>query len=106
MNNKTMNVIDFFKVNRLSILITIFYVSLSLISVCSVYPDDLFYGEWSWIGILITLPISIISFGFRFATSELLYPVFIIQGFMIIPTYFIVSKLISRFKKTDLKNEK
>ena len=106
MNNKTININDFFKTNRLSILITVLYVGLSLISVCSVYPDDLFYGDWSWIGILITFPISIISFGFRFATSELLYPVFIIQGFMIIPTYLIVSKLIRRFNKKDLKNEK
>ena len=92
-------ILDFFKLNRLAILITSVYVSLSLISVCSVYPDDMLYGEWSVIGILITFPISIISFGFRFSNSELIYPVFIIQGFMFIPTFIIISKLVNRFRK-------
>jgi hypothetical protein len=89
----------FLKNNRLAILITILYVGLSLISVCSVYSADLFYGEWNWIGILFTFPISIISFGFRYGTSEILYPVFIIQGLMLIPTYLIFSKLINRLKR-------
>ena len=76
------------------------YVGLATLSVCSVYPTDFFFGEWVYIGLLITLPVSIISFGYRYADAITLYPVFIIQFIMFILTYLILSTFI-KDKKVD-----
>ena len=45
-------------------------------------------------GLLITFPISIVSFGNRYAESKLLFPVFIIQVVMFVLTFLILSKII------------
>ncbi|MEI6089072.1 MAG: hypothetical protein WCR42_01330 [bacterium] len=92
-------IIKYIKDNKLAFWISIFYVGLSIISICAIYPDDLLYGDWALIGILITFPINVISFGFRFAISDIIYPVFIIQGFMFIPTFLIITSLIKTIKK-------
>ena len=83
--------------------ITIGYVGFSLISICSFYPTDKFYGEWVWIGTLITFPINFISLGFRYTTSEIIYPVFIIQGFVFIPTFVIIASIIRKRKQKKFK---
>jgi len=62
--------------------ISLFYVGLGTLSVCSIYPKDLFYGSWSLFGLIITFPLSIVSFGYRYANADLLYPVFLIQLIM------------------------
>jgi hypothetical protein len=66
------------------------YVGLGTIAVCSVYPSDPFYGDWSLLALLATFPVSIISFTYRFAQEEPLYPVFIIQTAFFIATYFFI----------------
>jgi hypothetical protein len=85
---------------KLAFKISLFYVALGTLSVCSVYPKDLFYGDWSLYGLLLTFPVSIISFGFRYAESNLLYPVFIIQLIMFFITFFLLSLFI-KDKKTN-----
>lgn len=89
--NKLKNLI---KDKKSAFKISLFYVSLGTVSVCSVYPKDLFYGDWSLYGLLLTFPVSIISFGFRYAESNLLYPVFIIQLIMFFITFFLLSLFI------------
>jgi hypothetical protein len=94
-----MKILKYIIDNRLSFWISLIYVCLSIISICSIYPDDMFYGNWAWIGIIITFPISIISFAFRFSRSDIIYPIFIIQGFFFIPTFVIMTNLINRIRK-------
>lgn len=77
-----------------AIQIALLYVGLGTLSVCSVYPSDPFYGSWSTFGLLITFPVSVISFGYRFAESQNLYPVFIIQLVMLLVTYLILRKIL------------
>lgn len=89
--------------NILAFRISLFYVGLGTLSVCSIYPDDLFYGDWSLFGLLITFPVSIISFGYRYAEADLLYPVFFIQLIMFFLTFLILSSFIKN--KQKLKNE-
>lgn len=79
---------------KLAFRISLFYVSLGTLSVCSIYPKDLFYGDWSLYGLLLTFPVSVVSFGFRYAESNLLYPVFIIQLIMLSITFFLLSLFI------------
>lgn len=77
--------------NKLAFNISLFYVGLGTLSVCSVYPKDLFYSEWSLYGLVITFPVSVLSFGYRYAEADLLYPIFIIQLVMLFLTFYILS---------------
>jgi len=79
---------------KLALKISFLYVLLGTLSVCSIYPKDLFYGEWSLFCLIITFPVSIISFGYRYAESNLLYPVFIIQLIMFFLTFNILSLVV------------
>ncbi len=81
---------------KLAFYIALLYVGFGTLSVCSVYPDDPFYGEWSLFGLVITFPVSIISFGYRYAEADFLYPVFIIQTIMFLLTFFILGTFIKR----------
>ena len=86
-----------------ALVITSIYVGLSTLSVCSVYPNDTFYGMWVSFGLIITLPVSIISSAYRFADAKDMQPVFIIQAIMLIPTYLFVRFVILKNKKETLK---
>ncbi len=79
---------------KLSFFITLAYVGIGTLSVCSIFPDDPFYNEWFVVGTVFTFPVSIVSFGYRYAEGDLLYPVFIIQGIMFVLTFFILSHLL------------
>ncbi len=85
---------------KLAFKISLFYVALGTLSVCSVYRKDLLYGDWSLYGLLLTFLVSVFSFGFRYAESNILYPVFIIQLIMFFITFFLVSIFIKN-KKID-----
>lgn len=65
-----------------ALIISLAYVGLGTLAVCSVYPDDPFSGQWSVFVLVLTLPVTVISFGYRFTKANILYPVFIIQFIM------------------------
>lgn len=90
---------NFIAARKLAFTIALAYVGLGTLSVCSVYPADLFYGEWAIWGLIIAFPISIISFGYRFTESQLLYPVFVIQAIMFLLTFLILAKMTKRKKR-------
>jgi hypothetical protein len=83
-----------------ALVITLIYVGLGTLSVCSVYPDDTFSGMWALFGLIITLPVSIISFSYRFADAKDIQPIFIIQAIMLIPTYLVVLFILRRKPKS------
>ena len=87
--------INYFRKKQKAAQFSFVYVALATLSVCSVYPKDLFYGQWSLFGLLVTFPVSIISFGYRYADAQNLYPVFIIQLFM----FLLTKALLRRFIK-------
>ena len=76
---------------KLALLISIIYVGLGTLSVCSIYPFDPLYGDWSFTCLILTFPVSIISFGFRYGEANLLYPVIIIQFVVFILFFLIIS---------------
>ena len=86
--------IEYIQKRKLAFYIALLYVGFGTISVFSVYPADRFYGNWSSYGLFITFPVSAISFGYRYAESEIIYPVFIIQFVMFILTFLILSAFI------------
>jgi len=84
-------------------LITFIYVGVGTFAVCSVYPNDTFYGMWTLIVLILTLPVTVISFGYRFSEAHILYPVFIIQFVMFLIMF---SSLSIYYKsKNNKKNE-
>jgi hypothetical protein len=89
------DMINYFRKKQKAAQFSFVYVALATLSVCSVYPKDLFYGQWSLFGLLVTFPVSIISFGYRYADAQNLYPVFIIQLFM----FLLTKALLRRFIK-------
>ena len=94
---------QFLKSRKIELIISAIYVGIGTLAVCSIYPKDLFYGNWSLIVLLITFPVTIISFGYRYAEADSLLPVFMIQSVMFILTYLI---LISPFFKSVFKIKK
>lgn len=81
------------KANIYAFLSSFFYVGLGTLSVCSLYPKDIFSGAWTIWGLLLTFPVSVISFGYRYAESNNLYPVFIIQTTMFILTFIAARRI-------------
>lgn len=85
--------------NKISLLVTIFYVGFGTIAVCSLYPTDPLFAQWSFWALLLTFPVSVLSFGYRFGDSGHLLPVFFIQALIILPTFFTIKRLmIESFK--------
>lgn len=85
---------DYFKQRQRALRIAFIYVGFATLTVCSVYPSDPLYGDWSLFGLIITLPVSMISFGYRYGDAESLYPVFIIQFVMFILTFLVLSRFV------------
>lgn len=81
---------------KLAFQISLIYVSIGTLSVCSLYPKDYFYGDWSLYGLLFTFPVSIISFGYRYCDAESLLPIFFIQTIMFVITFLILSIFIKK----------
>jgi len=75
------------------------YVIIGTITICSVYPKDFLYGEWSIYACLLTFPVSFISFAYRFAEADNLLPVFVIQFIVLIISLFIVDLIVKQFIK-------
>lgn len=82
-----------------AIVISVLYVIAGGVVACSIYPDDPLNGGW-WIwGWLITLPVNLISFSFRY-TGDIGYSgVIFIQCIMLIPTFLLASLITKRLKK-------
>lgn len=88
-----------FDKRKQALAIAVIYVGCATLSVCSVYPADPFYGEWSLYGLIFTFPVSLLSFGYRYADANSLSPVFFIQFIMFILTFFILSRFLKDKKK-------
>ncbi len=82
--------IELYKTNKLDFWIALIYNGIGTLTICSVYPEDRFNGEWVLPFSLITIPINFFSFIYRFAESGPLYPVFIIQFIMLILTFLLL----------------
>lgn len=96
-----MKIINYIKENNLAFWISIIYVTLGGIVACSLYPDDPLNGSWWFWGWLVTLPTNLISSTYRFMGGTEYYPVLIIQIVIFIPTFLIISRIISKKNKNS-----
>lgn len=84
----------YLKERKLLFFIALAYVGIGTLSVCSILPNDRFYNEWFLVGLVFTFPVTIVSFAYRYAEGNVLYPVFIIQAIMFVLTFLIFSNLL------------
>lgn len=90
---------QFLKSRKIELIISAIYVGAGTLAVCNVAGKDLFYGEWVLYVLSLTFPVTIISFGYRYAEADYLLPVLIIQFVMFILTFLFLC-LISFFIKS------
>ncbi|MET3877744.1 hypothetical protein [Chitinophaga sp. OAE865] len=50
-----------------SYLVAFLYVGLGTLSILSMYPDNLLFGEWVMWGVLVTLPVNFIGWGILYS---------------------------------------
>ncbi|MCF6139901.1 hypothetical protein L1S34_01230 [Flavobacterium sp. K77] len=83
----------FLERRKKAFIFSIIYVGIGTLSVCSISGSDLFYGEWSLYALILTFPVTIISFAYRYAASDYLIPVLIIQSIMFLITFSIFAAI-------------
>ena len=88
----------FLKYRRIELIISAVYVGAGTLAVCNVAGRDLFYGDWVLYILSLTFPVTIISFGYRYAETDFLLPVLIIQFVMFILTFLFLCSIFSLFK--------
>ncbi|RXM51782.1 MULTISPECIES: hypothetical protein [unclassified Chryseobacterium] len=86
-------IISFLKTRKIALIISVIYVGIGTLAVCSAYGSDFLYGEWTLYALVLTFPVSILSFAYRYADPNI-WPVLLIQFFMFLITFFILSLFI------------
>ncbi len=96
---------SFIKSRKIELIISAIYVGIGTLAVCSIYPKDLFYGDWSLFVLILTVPVTIVSFGYRYAEIDYLIPVLIIQFVMFILTFLFLCLFSSLFRSIFNKSK-
>lgn len=86
----------FFKRNRWPLLASFVYVGVATLTVCSFYGSDALYGEWVVWTSYFTFPAFILSFIVRFAETDMMWLVYLLQSIMFIVFFFIFKRLFKR----------
>ena len=95
-----MKILNYIKQNRLAFFWALIYVTAGGVVAYASSPSDPFYNDYFFIEWFLTLPVNIISFTYRFTTNESNWiVVMIIQIIVFVPTFIIISKLMSRKNK-------
>lgn len=81
------------KALRYACLITFLYDFWGTVTILSIYPTDKLYGSWAENSLLFTFPISVLSFGVRYAEKDSFWLVCLIQSAMFFPVCWIVYTL-------------
>jgi len=79
--------------------ISVLYVGLGTVSVLGMYPESPIYWEQSFIGFLITFPVSVLSFGIAYMESENYELVLLVQLGMFFLFWFILYRIMLRRQK-------
>jgi hypothetical protein len=85
-----------------SLVFSICYVGFATIALFSVYPGSFLCGDWVVIGLFVTFPVSIISFGFLYAGGENVQLIVLgIQIIMFLLTWCLSYRFLRRKKPQD-----
>ena len=73
-------------------MISVIYVGLGTVAVLCVYPP--YYGDWVLLALLLTFPVTILSFGVMYGSSDSFLIVLTIQSIMLILTWLVVYQML------------
>lgn len=83
-----------------SLIIAFLYVGLGTVTAMSVYPESPLYGDWIYVGLLLTLPVSIIGFAVMFADPNGYFLVLVVQVITFLLFWLILYRyLLKRYKR-------
>ncbi len=90
---------DLYTENKLAFWVSLGYVGIGTLAVCSLFPSDTFFGDWVLYASFLTMPVTILSFIYRYGQAYPLYPVFIIQTISFVLTFLVLKQWIGKRKK-------
>jgi uncharacterized membrane protein len=88
-----------------SLIISLAYVGLGTISLLSGYPSSPLYGDWVLPIMLLTLPVSVWSFGIVFADSHAFWAVIIVQTIVFLIFWLLLFRWMQKKSKKKIFNE-
>ena len=84
-----------------SLVMSLAYVGLGTLSVLSLYPSFPLSGEWAWIGVIVTFPVSFIGFGIAYMEPDNYVTILLIQLLVFGLFWFISYRvLLKRYSKS------
>ncbi|MNK03716.1 hypothetical protein D3C87_215660 [compost metagenome] len=92
------------KFYKLSFIYSLSYVGLGTLSILSLYPSSLFYGEWVFIALLITLPVNFVSFVVVFSEADATGLVLIVQALMFLIFWLILYNVLMSINRKVKKD--
>lgn len=86
-----------------SLTIALIYVGLGTLWVFTSHGVDKYYFDWP-LPIILTLPVTAISFAIRFGIGAYFFPVIIVQLVMTYLTYLATQKILFKKRKNENQN--
>lgn len=83
----------------ISLTIALIYVGLGTFWVLTSHGVDRYYIDWPF-PVLLTLPVTVISFAIRFGVENYLLPVLITQVIMFFAVYLLIQRQYTKKKKS------
>lgn len=84
-------------------LISLGYVGIGTVSVLCVYPP--YYGDWVLIGLLLTFPVSILSFGIMYAEADAYNSVLFVQFIILLACWLLAFRYLrKKYHKEDMED--
>lgn len=84
-------------VYKKSLVFSICYVGFATIALFSMYPESFLHGDWALMSLLITFPVSILSFGLIYSGVEnAQYIIPVIQIVMFLLTWYLSYRFLKK----------
>jgi hypothetical protein len=88
------NLKSFLKSRKIALIISAIYVGIGTLAICNIAGSDFLYGDWVTPTIVLTFPVTFVSFIYRYVETDFLILVLIIQFIMFILTFLFLSLFI------------
>lgn len=82
-----------------SLIISLVYVGIGTLSLLSLYPQSPIGTEIAWLGLLLTLPVTFISFGIMYTESDSLNSILLTQLIVLFIFWFLAYLFLTIKKK-------
>lgn len=90
--------------SRKAFLVSLTYVGMGTLCLFSMYADSPLYGDWAFLGAIITLPVIFVSFGLLYMEPERFGLALLFQIIMLFITWHLVYKSLNKTKRSQKNN--